>query len=338
MRLTLAVVILNYNTADLLGKYLPSVVEYSGQAEIVFVDNCSTDDSVRYVEENYPRIRIIRLDRNYGFTGGYNKALQQVKADCYCLLNSDVEVTPGWTEPLLRMMQDDDSIAACQPKLLSYCERNKFEYAGAAGGYIDYLGYPFCAGRVFNHIEEDRGQYNDPREVFWASGAALVVRSELFHRFGGLDERFFAHMEEIDLCWRLKNAGYKICYNPESVVYHLGGGTLNKTSSRKTYLNFRNNLLLLHKNLPEKEKTKVFLVRAFLDFIAATVFLLQFKPSETKAVWTAHKDFRKMKKLYYGQTSHIGKYPSCVCCRSIVFAIKISGKKCFNQLLDYIKQ
>ena len=166
----------------------------------------------------------------------------------------------------------------------------------------------------------------------------MVVRSELFHRFGGLDERFFAHMEEIDLCWRLKNAGYKICYNPESVVYHLGGGTLNKTSSRKTYLNFRNNLLLLHKNLPEKEKTKVFLVRAFLDFIAATFFLLQFKPSETKAVWMAHKDFRKMKKLYYGQTSHIGKYPSCVCCRSIVFATNISGKKCFNQLLDYIKQ
>ena len=307
--------------------------------------NCIVDDAAvceAARQEIIRRYYAALCDRRQGRCGDepvykLELLMQQVKADCYCLLNSDVEVTPGWTEPLLRMMQDDDSIAACQPKLLSYCEKNKFEYAGAAGGYMDYLGYPFCAGRVFNNIEEDRGQYNEPREVFWASGATLVVRSELFHRFGGLDERFFAHMEEIDLCWRLKNAGYKICYNPESVVYHLGGGTLNKTSSRKTYLNFRNNLLLLHKNLPEKEKTKVFLVRAFLDFIAATVFLLQFKPSETKAVWTAHKDFRKMKKLYYGQISTIGEYPSCVCFRSIVFAAWISGKKCFNQLLDYIK-
>lgn len=336
MRTKLAIVILNYNTAHLLPDYLLSVVEYSPDCEIVFADNGSSDNSVEYVKTYFPTIRILQFETNYGFTGGYNRALQDVDADCYCLLNSDVEVSPNWTKRPLELLMENANIAACQPKILSYCDKSKFEYAGAAGGYIDYLGYPFCAGRLFENIEEDKGQYEEEREVFWASGAALFIKAELYHRLGGLDERFFAHMEEIDLCWRLKNAGYTIYYTPQSQVYHLGGGTLNKTSARKTYLNFRNNLLLLYKNLPDKDLTGIIFKRKLLDFVAAAVFLVQGKPKELQAVWKAHRDFENMKQ-FYGREKTINNYPDCVYRKSIVAVCKLFGKKYFTQLDFKIK-
>lgn len=332
MRQELAIVILNYNTAHLLPTYLPSVVEYSGANQIVFADNGSNDESVAYVREHFPQIRIIELDKNYGFTGGYNRALQQVDADYYCLLNSDVKVTAEWTKRPLELLKQNPEIAACQPKLLSYCEQNKFEYAGAAGGFIDYLGYPFCAGRIFEQIEQDKGQFEEEREIFWASGAALFIKADLYHEFGGLDERFFAHMEEIDLCWRLKNAGYKIVYTPQSKVYHLGGGTLNKTSPRKTFLNFRNNLLLLYKNLPKSELKSVLQKRRFLDFVAAVAFLLQAKPREAIAVRKAYKAFNEMKKHYASSRESVASYPDCVYHKSIVAEAKLKGKKRFEDL------
>lgn len=336
MRQALAIVILNYNTAHLLPDYLPSVVEYSQDCELVFADNGSSDGSVEYVRKHFPSVRVLQFEKNYGFTGGYNRALREVEADCYCLLNSDVMVSPNWTKRPLELLMENPDIAACQPKILSYCDKSRFEYAGAAGGYIDYLGYPFCAGRLFDETEQDKGQYDKEREVFWASGAALFIKAELYHRFGGLDERFFAHMEEIDLCWRLKNAGYTIYYTPQSTVYHLGGGTLNKTSARKTYLNFRNNLLLLHKNLPEGLVGKIILKRKLLDFVAAVAFLLQGKPKELLSVWKAHRDFAKMKS-FYRREKPIADYPDCVYRKSIVAACKLLGKKYFTQLDFKIK-
>ena len=332
MKSELAIVILNYNTAHLLPTYLPSVVECSDGSEVIFADNGSNDESVAYVREHFPQIRIIELDKNYGFTGGYNRALQQVDADYYCLLNSDVKVTSDWTKRPLELLKQNSEIAACQPKLLSFCEQDKFEYAGAAGGYIDSLGYPFCAGRIFEQIEKDKGQYETEREIFWASGAALFIKADLYHKFGGLDERFFAHMEEIDLCWRLKNAGYKVVYTPQSKVYHLGGGTLNKTSARKTFLNFRNNLLLLYKNLPKSELKSVLRKRRFLDFVAAVVFLLQAKPKEAIAVRKAYKAFGEMKKYYQSSGESVASYPNCVYYKSIVVEAKLKGKKRFEDL------
>ena len=282
MQASVAIVILNWNGKKLLQQYLPSVVKYSLGCDVIVADNGSDDDSVEYVQTNFPMVRIIKLDKNYGFTGGYNRALKQVYAQYYVLLNDDVEVTKGWVNPVIKMMQQDTQIAVCQPKLMSYVNKNKFEYAGAAGGYIDYLGYPFCAGRIFERTEDDNGQYDKPREIFWASGAAMFVRSDLFHALGGLDEDFFAHMEEIDFCWRAKNAGYKIMYCPDSTVYHYGGGTLNKISPRKTFLNFRNSLLLLYKNLPASKLQNVLNKRKYLDKLAAFVFYIKAVRTSTK--------------------------------------------------------
>lgn len=329
MQSDLAIVILNYNTCHLLNTYLPSVVKHSKDCRIIFVDNASKDESVKFVQENYPQIEVIQLEENYGFTGGYNRALKQIDAKYYCLLNTDVEVTQGWIEPIINLMQSDEKIAVCQPKLLSYTEKNKFEYAGAAGGFIDYLGYPFCVGRIFDKIEEDKGQYDQIREIFWASGAAFFIRSELYHKFGGLDENYFAHFEEIDLCWRLKNAGYKIFYNPHSTVYHLGGGTLNKTSPFKTYLNFRNSLLTLYKNLPENKVDSILRKRKILDFIAALTFLFK-RNGEFSSVRKAYKDFNKMKTQYKKTTTQ--SYPSCVFEKSIVIQSKIKLKQRFSSL------
>ena len=263
---------------------------------MVIVDNGSTDDSLLFLKENYPQIRIIDNKKNYGFAGGYNKALEEVEADYYVLLNSDVEVSPSWISPIIELMESDTKIACCQPKLLSYLEKNKFEYAGGAGGFIDHLGYPFCRGRVFNYLEEDKGQYDDNKEIFWATGAALFVRASVYKEFGGLDNDFFAHQEEIDFCWRIKNAGYKVYYCSKSVCYHLGGGSLNKTSPFKTFLNFRNNLYLLYKNLPLKKRKRVFFMRFFLDIIASLSFLLQGKVGEFNAVYKAYIEFAKTKK------------------------------------------
>jgi GT2 family glycosyltransferase len=288
----IAVVILNWNGREFLRKFLPSVLEHSSDvAEVIVADNASTDSSIEFLQDNFPDVRIITNRTNGGFARGYNEALAEVKADYYVLLNSDIEVTPNWIQPVINLMESDKSIAACQPKLRSYLEKEKFEYAGAAGGFIDEYGYPFCRGRIFQHIETDTGQYNDAVEIFWATGACMFVRADLYRQFGGLDQDFFAHMEEIDFCWRLKNGGYKIMFCPDSVVYHVGGGTLPKKSSQKTYLNFRNNISLLYKNLPSHLLFPVFMVRFPLDGIAALKFLLDGGFRDFYAVLRAHLYF-----------------------------------------------
>lgn len=294
-----AVVILNYNGRDFLAKFLPDVVRFTAtSAEIIVADNASKDDSVAFMKSEFPDIRLIQNKTNGGFSTGYNLALSQIDADYYVLLNSDIEVSPGWIEPVINLMESDLSIAACQPKILAYHDRSKFEYAGAGGGFIDRFGYPFCRGRLFQSIETDEGQYDDVMEVFWASGACMFVRADLYHKFGGLEDEFFAHMEEIDFCWRLKNKGYKIMYCGQSVVYHIGGGTLPKISSRKTYLNFRNNLSLLYKNLPDKSLYYIIILRLLLDGVASFKFLVQGGFADSVAVMRAHLHFyRKIPSL-----------------------------------------
>ncbi len=293
----LAVVILNWNGLEMLRSFLPSVVQYSQQEGVaVYVaDNASSDTSCEWVEKEFPQVRIIRLEQNYGFAEGYNKALSEVSADYYLLLNSDVEVTENWLIPLLEYMDKHPEAAACQPKLLSWHHKDQFEYAGACGGYLDKLGYPYCRGRIFDVVEKDEGQYDSIEPVFWASGAALMVRSDDYWANGGLDGRFFAHMEEIDFCWRLRHAGRKIYCIPQSKVFHVGGGTLNKENPRKTYLNFRNNLFMLYKNLPAGQLYFILCIRAVLDYVAAFTFLLKGQVPNAKAVWKARWDFWQMR-------------------------------------------
>lgn len=292
-----AVVILNWNGAEMLRRFLPSVLTYSKAdgVEIYVADNASTDESCRVVREEFPEVRLLCLDRNYGFADGYNKALAQVEARYAVLLNSDVEVTSGWLSALTEYMDAHPGVAACQPKLLGYREKTKFEYAGAAGGFIDKYGYPFCRGRIFETVEEDRGQYDTVFPVFWATGAALFIRLSVYREVGGLDGRFFAHMEEIDLCWRLRSRGYRIVCMPHSKVYHVGGATLKKENPRKTFLNFRNNLLMLYKNLPSGELASVMRVRRCLDYVAAAVFLLKGDWKNAQAVLRARREFAKMR-------------------------------------------
>lgn len=294
----LAVVILNYNGASMLSRFLPSVLKYSPGAEILVADNASTDDSVAVVADGFPAVRLIRLDRNYGFADGYNMALEQVEAEYCLLLNSDVEVTQGWLEPLLSFMESNPDAVACQPKILAYNNKTQFEYAGAAGGFIDRYGYPYCRGRLFDTVEEDNGQYNDVCRVFWATGAAMMVRSDAFRKAGGFDGRFFAHMEEIDLCWRMLARGGEIYVVPQSMVYHVGGATLKKSNPRKTFLNFRNNLLMLYKNLPVGELRGVMRVRALLDYVAALKFLLTGAWGDFKAVLRARREYKRMRAEY----------------------------------------
>lgn len=284
-----AVVILNWNGKKFLEQFLPSVIKYSKEdAEVIIADNGSTDTSIHFLKEHFPEVRIIELPENKGFTGGYNAALKEVEADYYVLLNSDIEVTKNWIKPVIQLMDKDISIAACQPKILSYSDKTRFEYAGAAGGYIDWLGYPFCRGRIFEETEIDSGQYNDEQEVFWATGACMFVRAQVFNELGGFDEHFFAHMEEIDLCWRMKNLGYKVYYSPNSTVYHVGGGTLGKESPQKTFLNFRNNLYLLIKNLPLERVIFVLLLRFIMDGVAVIRFLAQGNSKSSIAVLKAY--------------------------------------------------
>ena len=271
---SLSIVILNYNGRHFLAKFLPTVIKHSENCDIVVADNNSDDDSVSYLKSTFPKIRLIELDQNYGFCGGYNKALFQLEAEYFILLNSDIEVTEKWTIPIIRMFEMDDRIAAIQPKLLDFNHKDKFEYAGGAGGYIDKFGYPFCRGRIFDTIEIDHGQYNDECRIFWASGAAIAIKAELFKSYGGFDEDFFAHMEEIDLCWRLQRDGQKIMYCPDSVIYHVGGGTLAYSNPQKTYLNFRNSLLVLIKNLPLHQMPWKVMFRIAMDYVAAIKFLL----------------------------------------------------------------
>ena len=294
----IAVVILNFNGAEMLRAFLPSVVEYSPEAEVIVADNCSTDASAQVMREEFPAVRYIQLEKNYGFADGYNRALAQVEAEYFLLLNSDVEVTQGWLAPMLEYMDSHPGVAACQPKLLSYKNKKEFEYAGGCGGFIDKYGYPYCRGRIFDTVEEDKGQYDSVAELFWATGAALMIRAEDYRAAGGLDGTFFAHMEEIDLCWRLRSRGRGIVCIPQSCVYHVGGATLNKSNPRKTYLNFRNNLLMLYKNLPENELRHVMFVRALLDYVAAFKSLLSGDAAGCRAVLQARRDFRRIKRDY----------------------------------------
>ncbi|MDE6011549.1 MAG: glycosyltransferase family 2 protein [Prevotella sp.] len=294
----LAIVILNWNGAAMLRQYLPGVLQYSRDEATVYVaDNASTDDSVALLKESFPEVRLIRLDKNWGFADGYNRALAQVEAEYYLLLNSDIEVTHHWLTPLLEFMDSHPQAAACQPKLLSIFNRDRFEYAGACGGYLDRLGYPFCRGRIFDTVEQDCGQYDQPAEIHWATGAALLVRSSIYKEVGGLDGRFFAHQEEIEMCWRIRIRGYRIYCLPDSRVYHVGGGTLPKENPMKTYLNFRNNLTMLYKCLPDKDLRRVMCLRWWLDYMAAwQMLLLKRNVGDFKAVYRARRDFKRWRK------------------------------------------
>ena len=332
-----AVVILNYNGASMLSRFLPSVIEYSQGAEIVVADNGSTDDSVPVIERDFPAVRLVQLDKNYGFADGYNRALAQVEAEYYLLLNSDVEVTQGWIVPLLTFMEQNPAAVACQPKILSYNHKERFEYAGASGGFIDRYGYPYCRGRVFDTVEVDNGQYDDVCRVFWATGAAMMVRSDAFRNAGGLDGRFFAHMEEIDLCWRMLARGGEIYVVPQSTVYHVGGATLNKSNPRKTFLNFRNNLLMLYKNLPADELRRVMCIRALLDYVAALKFLLTGAWGDFKAVLRARCEYRRMRGEYKSVREQnmgaavVPHIKECTCF-SLLWQYYLKGKKYFSQL------
>lgn len=339
MKKTVSIVILNWNGKGFLRKFLPILQKFSDLegAEIVVADNGSTDDSVAFVEKEFSGIRIIRLDKNYGFSGGYNRAFEQLDSRYFLLLNSDIEVTEGWLEPLIEELEQHPEAAACTPKIRDFHRRNFFEYAGAAGGYLDRYGYAFCRGRIFDWLEEDTGQFDDPVEVFWGSGACLLVRADLYGEAGGLDEKFFAHMEEIDLCWRLKRMGHTIRYVPGSTVFHVGGGTLQQGNPHKTFLNFRNNLLLLYKNLSGKERKRVLFRRKILDALSAFRFLLQGAFSDFGAVLKAHRAYYGMKAGYKGTAVEnnmdkkdvivIGIYPG-----SIVAEFFLKGRKRFDQL------
>ncbi len=288
------IVILNWNGAEHLRRYLPSVVAAAPQGVgIIVADNGSTDDSVDVLQQEFPEVELLQLDRNYGFAGGYNRALKQVEADFYVLLNSDVETPAGWLGPLLECLQYNPDVAAVAPKLRADLDRTKFEYAGASGGFIDFFGYPFCRGRMLRTVERDCGQYDDVRDVFWASGAAFCCRADVFHALGGFDEAFFAHMEEIDLCWRMQLAGYRVRIVPQSVVYHLGGGTLSADSPRKVFFNHRNNLAMLYKCAAPGQRFIVALVRPWLDLLAAFSYLVQGRVDNFRAVFRAWCDFLK---------------------------------------------
>ncbi len=286
-----AIVILNFNGKHFLEQFLPSVIKYSEGANVIVADNGSKDQSTDFLKKEFPEIQIIEIPENKGFCGGYNAALRQIQATYYVLLNSDIEVTPNWIAPVIDLMDNDPRIAAAQPKILSFRKKNKFEYAGAAGGQIDLLGYPFCRGRMFDSLEEDMGQYNDTVPIFWASGACLFIRSDRYHEMGGLDEDFFAHMEEIDLCWKLARAGNSIFYQGKSTVYHVGGGTLSASNPRKTYFNFRNGLSLLFKHQCASSLLWKFPLRILLDWAAALHFLSIGSGIHARAVMVAHLSF-----------------------------------------------
>lgn len=334
MRNRTAVVILNWNGKKFLEQFLPGVIRHSSAAaDIIVADNASTDDSVIFLKEKFPEIRVIQNASNVGFAKGYNDALAQVDADYYVLLNSDIEVTSLWIEPVIELMDKDHQIAACQPKLISYYERDKFEYAGAAGGFIDKFGYPFCRGRLFQSIEDDNGQYDDVKEIFWATGACMFVRADVFRKLGGLDQRFFAHMEEIDLCWRAKNGGYKIMYCPGSKVYHIGGGTLPKKSWKKTYLNMRNNNIMLFKNLPSDKIIPVFTARLILDGIAAVKFLFDGGFKDLFAVMKAHFKFYSLLPALKKERRLTEHRPVTMICRkNLVYQYFLKGKRKFSDL------
>ncbi len=327
----IAVVILNWNGENLLQQFLPSVVSHSQEAMVYVADNASTDNSVAFVKANFPTVQIIQNKQNGGYAKGYNDALKQAEADIYCLLNSDVEVTENWLIPILDTFEKEGNTVIIQPKILDYHKKDHFEYAGAAGGFIDKYGYPYCRGRIFDSIEKDTGQYNDTTAIFWASGACLFIRSTVFRKLGGFDEAFFAHFEEIDLCWRAFNSGHEAKYVGASSIYHVGGATLKDTNPKKTYLNFRNSLYTITKNAPGPLFPLLF-TRMVLDGLAALKFLLGFKPSHILAILKAHISFYgrlpsllKQRKGQHRKRQYFHQ-------KSIVSAYYIAKRKTFNSL------
>ncbi|WP_149241461.1 glycosyltransferase family 2 protein [Dyadobacter sp. 32] len=326
-----AIVILNFNGRHYLEKFLPNILAHSAGNDVWVADNASTDFSMSWLSENYPEVRTISIRENKGYAGGYNEALRQIDSKYYILLNSDIEVTENWIDPVITFMESDQRIAACQPKILAYDLPTHFEYAGAAGGFMDYLGYPFCRGRIFDTREEDLGQYDDEADVFWATGACLFIRSDAFHQSGGFDECFFAHMEEIDLCWRLQNRGNRVTYCGKSVVYHVGGGTLHKSNPRKTFLNYRNNLIMLFKNLPKGRRWKTILFRIILDGVSSVRFVSTGAWPDVFAIIRAHFAF-------YAMIPELSKrekrttYRAPLYFRSVVWEYFVLGKHRFDQL------
>ena len=333
---SVAVVILNYNGVEHLQRFLPGVVRHT-DAEVIVADNGSTDDSVQLLRREFPSVRLVALERNYGFAEGYNRALEQVEAEYVVLLNSDVEVTEHWLRPLLLHLESHPGVAACQPKVRSWHRRDHFEYAGAAGGFIDRYGYPFCRGRLMGEVEKDCGQYDTVAPVFWATGAALFIRRADYLEAGGLDGRFFAHMEEIDLCWRLRSRGHNVVCLPSSSVYHVGGATLKKDNPHKTFLNFRNNLLMLYKNLPEKELRRVMCVRACLDYVAAAFFFLKADFHNAHAVIEARKEYLRLRPQFVDDrrknlaSTQLTDIPERFRF-SILWQAKVRGRKVFTAL------
>ncbi len=332
----IAVVILNWNGTKLLEQFLPSVIQFSEEATIYVADNASTDDSVAFVKANFPSIKIVQNKNNFGFAQGYNEALQHIDAEIYALVNSDIEVTENWLKPIIETFENETQTAVIQPKILDYKNKEYFEYAGAAGGFIDQYGYPFCRGRIFDTLEKDKGQYNDECEIFWASGACFFIRSSVYKELSGFDADFFAHQEEIDLCWRVINSNYKIKYNSKSVVYHLGGATLDKANPKKTKLNFRNSLLMLTKNLPQNKLFSILFARLILDGIAGIQFLITGKPKHTWVILIAHFEFYKFFRLIFKKRSkyQTQKYYKT---KSIVYLYFINKLKLFSSIFELTK-
>lgn len=327
----IAVVILNWNGKKLLKTFLPSVVNFSQNATVYVADNASTDDSIEFIKENFPTVKIIANDKNGGFAKGYNDALKEVEADIYALVNSDVEVTENWLTPIIKEFTTDANTAIIQPKILDYKNKEKFEYAGAAGGFLDVLGYPYCRGRIFNTLEKDKGQYNDIIKINWASGACFFIRSNVYHQLGGFDEDYFAHQEEIDLCWRTNNLGHSIKYVGKTTIYHVGGATLNEENSYKTFLNFRNSLFSLVKNAPTNRVFFYVFIRLILDGVAGIRFTLQGRPIHTWAILKSHASFYKNlpKMISKRAKTHKGKHYSTF---SIVWSYFVLNRKKVNKL------
>ena len=328
-----AIVILNWNGKKLLEQFLPSVVNFSSEEAMIYVaDNASTDDSIKFIKEFYPSVKIVENAINGGYAKGYNDALQHIDADIYCLLNSDIEVTENWLTPVIDIFKKDENTAVIQPKLLDYKDKSKFEYAGAGGGFVDLYGYPYCRGRIFNHLEKDKGQFNDISDIFWASGACLFIRSKVYHQLGGFDEDYFAHQEEIDLCWRTQNEGYNIKYVGTSTVYHVGGATLQETNPHKTFLNFRNSLLNVVKNVPKKWFLFVVFSRLVLDGIAGIKFALELRPVHTWAIVKAHFSFYRYFYRFLKKRKKLQKKSDYNLHTSVVWQYFILGRKKFEDL------
>lgn len=328
----IAVVILNWNGAQLLAQFMPKIIAYSLEATIYVADNASNDDSISILQKYFPAVKIIQNTGNFGFAKGYNEALKQVNADIYALVNSDIEVTENWLQPIIATFTKEKETAILQPKILDFKAKHKFEYAGAAGGYIDAYGYAFCRGRIFDTIEEDQGQYNNSIEIFWASGACFFIRSEVYHALGGFDDSFFAHQEEIDLCWRAFNQKYVTKYIPNSTVYHIGGATLQQGNPKKTFLNFRNSLLMLTKNLPSHKLFSILFIRMVLDGIAAFQFLFQGKPKHFIAVLKAHYSFYYHFSATYKKRTKLQR-KNYFKIKSVVFSYFIRNGKVFGDVI-----